>query len=81
MTQCLAKELGVFGIRVNAIAPGPIETEMIHQYDNDMLVKLISESSLRRLGKPIEIANAALFLASDNASYINGEILKIDGGR
>ena len=81
MTQCLAKELGPLGIRVNAIAPGPIETEMIHQYSDDLLKKLSSESSLKRLGKPEEIARVALFLATDNASYINGEIIKVDGGR
>lgn len=81
MTKCLAKELGPMGIRVNAIAPGPIETEMIHQYKDDMLEKLASESSLRRLGKKEEIAQVALFLASEQASYINGEIIKVDGGR
>lgn len=81
MTKCLAKELGPMGIRVNAIAPGPIETEMIHQYKDDMLEKLASESALRRLGKKEEIAQVALFLASDQASYINGEIIKVDGGR
>lgn len=81
MTQCLAKELGPLGIRVNAIAPGPIETEMIQQYNSDILKQLASESSLRRLGRPEEIAQTAIFLASDKASYINGEIIKVDGGR
>lgn len=81
MTQCLAKELGPMGIRVNSIAPGPIETEMIHQYNDEMLNKLASESALRRLGKRDEIAQVALFLASEQASYINGEIIKVDGGR
>lgn len=81
MTQCLAKELGPLGIRVNAIAPGPIETEMIHQYSDDMLKQLASESSLRRLGRPEEIAQTALFLASEQAPYINGEIIKVAGGR
>lgn len=81
MTKCLAKELGPMGIRVNAIAPGPIETEMIHQYKDEMLDRLASESALRRLGKKEEIANVALFLASEKASYINGEIIKVDGGR
>lgn len=81
MTQCLAKELGPMGIRVNAIAPGPIDTEMIHQYNDDMLAKLAAESALHRLGKKEEIARVALFLASDQASYINGEIIKVDGGR
>lgn len=81
MTQCLAKELGPLGIRVNAIAPGPIETEMIHQYNDEMLEKLASESALRRLGKKEEIAQVALFLASEQASYINGEIIRVDGGR
>lgn len=81
MTKCLAKELGPMGIRVNAIAPGPIETEMIHQYKDEMLEKLAAESSLRRLGKTEEIAQVAVFLASEQASYINGEIIKVDGGR
>ena len=81
MTKCLAKELAPMGIRVNAIAPGPIETEMIRQYKDDMLEKLASESALRRLGKKEEIAQVALFLASEQASYINGEIIKVDGGR
>lgn len=81
MTKCLAKELGPIGIRVNCIAPGPIETEMIHQYSDDMLSRLASESSLKRLGKAEEIAKVALFLASEDASYINGEIIKVDGGR
>ena len=81
MTKCLAKELGPMGIRVNAIAPGPIETEMIHQYKDEMLEKLATESALKRLGKTEEIAQVALFLASEQASYINGEIIKVDGGR
>lgn len=81
MTKCLAKELGPMGIRVNAIAPGPIETEMIHQYKEDILKNLASESALRRLGKTEEIAQVALFLASEQSSYINGEIIKVDGGR
>ena len=81
MTQCLAKELGPVGIRVNAIAPGPIETEMIHQYNDEMLTKLAAESALRRLGKKEEIAQVVVFLASEQASYINGEIIKVDGGR
>ena len=81
MTKCLAKELGPLGIRVNAIAPGPIETEMIHQYKDEMLEKLASESALRRLGQKEEIAQVALFLASEQSSYINGEIIKVDGGR
>lgn len=81
MTKCLAKELGPMGIRVNAIAPGPVETEMIHQYKDDVLKNLASESALRRLGTTEEIAKVAVFLASDQASYINGEIIKVDGGR
>lgn len=81
MTKCLAKELGPMGIRVNAIAPGPIETEMIHQYKDEVLEKLAAESSLHRLGKTEEIAQVAVFLASEQASYINGEIIKVDGGR
>lgn len=81
MTKCLAKELGPMGIRVNAIAPGPVETEMIHQYKDEVLKNLASESALRRLGTTEEIAKVAVFLASEQASYINGEIIKVDGGR
>ena len=81
MTKCLAKELGPMGIRVNAIAPGPIETEMIHQYKDDVLKNLASETALRRLGTTEEIAKVAVFLASEQASYINGEIINVDGGR
>lgn len=81
MTKCLSKELGPMGIRVNSIAPGPIETEMIHQYNDTMLEKLASESALRRLGRKGEIAQVAVFLASDKASYINGEVIRVDGGR
>ena len=81
MTRCLAKELGPLGVRVNSIAPGPVETEMIQQYTDKMLDQLAKESSLRRMAKTDEIANVALFLASEQASYINGEIIKVDGGR
>lgn len=81
MTRCLAKELGPFGIRVNSIAPGPVETEMIQQYTDNMLGQLAKESSLKRLAKTEEIASVALFLASEQASYINGEIIRVDGGR
>lgn len=81
MTRCLAKELGPFGIRVNSIAPGPVETEMIQQYTDNMLEQLAKESSLKRLAKTEEIASVALFLASEQASFINGEIIKVDGGR
>lgn len=81
MTRCLAKELGPLGIRVNAIAPGPIGTEMILQYKDEIIKNLASESALRRLGKAEEIAKVALFLASDQASYVNGEIIRVDGGR
>lgn len=81
MTRCLAKELGPFGIRVNSIAPGPVETEMIQQYTDNMLGQLAKESSLKRLAKTEEISSVALFLASEQASYINGEIIRVDGGR
>lgn len=81
MTRNLAQELGPVGIRVNAIAPGPVETEMIQQYKPEVLAGLQSEASLRRLGRKEEIARVAVFLASDAASFINGEIIKVDGGR
>lgn len=81
MTQSLAKELGPFHIRVNAIAPGAIQTHMVTDYPEEKITKIVSETGLRRLGNPEEIAEVALFLASDASSYINGQIIKVDGGR
>lgn len=79
-TRCLATELARRGITANAVAPGFIETDMTEAVRNaagDQIKKMIP---VRRLGKPEDIANAVLFLASDESSYVTGQILKVDGG-
>ena len=79
-TKSLAREVGPMGIRVNAVAPGLIQTEMIAGMKPDQVKKVISGSSLGRLGTPEEVAEAVAFLASPRASYINGHCLVVDGG-
>ena len=69
------------GVRVNAVAPGPIRTDMIKIIPDDMLTRFKEQCPLGRLGKPEEIADAILFLASDMSTYINGQTIVIDGGR
>ena len=79
MTVSLARELGPKGIRVNAVAPGITETDMMKAVPKEVIEPMIARIPLRRLGQPEDIANAFLFLASDEASYITGVILSIDG--
>ncbi len=79
MTKSLARELAPFGIRVNAVAPGIIETDMVKQLPKEMIDPLIKTIPIGRIGTPEDIANAYLFLASDLASYITGAILPVDG--
>ena len=78
-TISLARELGPKGIRVNAVAPGITETDMMKSVPKNLIDPLIAKVPLRRLGQPEDIANAFLFLASDDASYISGVILSVDG--
>jgi 3-oxoacyl-[acyl-carrier protein] reductase len=80
MTKVWARELGRHGIRVNAVAPGFTRTEMIANIPEKILENMKSRTPLGRLGTPREIANAYLFLASDEASFITGEVLRVDGG-
>ena len=80
LTRCLAKELAKRKIRVNAIAPGMIETQMSAAVRSLVGDKLKEVIPLRRNGQPEEIAKAVAFLASDDASYITGQILRVDGG-
>ena len=80
MTKALAKELGPSGIEVNAIAPGVIETEMNKCLSEDDKAALCDETPLMRMGRPCEIAQAALFLASEGASFITGEVMNVSGG-
>ena len=79
MTVSLARELGPKGIRVNAVAPGITETDMMKAVPKEVIDPMIAQIPLRRLGKPEDIANAFVFLASDEASYITGVVLSVDG--
>jgi len=79
-TKSLAREVGPMGIRVNAVAPGLIETEMIAGMKPDQVQKILAGTSIGRLGAPEEVAEAVAFLASARASYINGHCLVVDGG-
>ncbi len=80
LTRCMATELGRRGITVNAVAPGFIETDMTEAVRNAAEKEIKKQIPCRRLGKPEDIAQAVLFLASDEASYITGQILAVDGG-
>lgn len=80
MTKTLAKELGKKGIRVNAVAPGFIATPMTAAVPEKILEMMKEKTPLRRLGKPEDIANAYLYLASDEANFVNGAVLSVDGG-
>lgn len=80
MTATLARELAPYGIRVNAIAPGFIATDMVAHLPEDKIKEYLTQIPLGRLGKVEEVAELAAFLASDEASYITGQTLVIDGG-
>ncbi len=80
MTKVWARELGPNNIRVNAVAPGPTATEMVRSMPQKILDGFRERTPLGRLGQPRDIANAYLFLASDEASYISGAVLRVDGG-
>ena len=79
ITKSLARELAPMGIRVNAVAPGITETDMVSALPKQVIEPLIKTIPLGRIGTPTDIANAFLFLASDMASYITGDILHVDG--
>ena len=79
LTWSLARELGPSNIRVNAVAPGITRTDMVAALPEQMIQPLINAIPLRRVGEPEDVANAFLFLASDMASYVTGEILSVDG--
>lgn len=78
-TLSLARELGPKGIRVNAVAPGITYTDMMRQVPKEVIDPMIAQIPLRRMGQPEDIANAFVFLASEKASYISGEVLYVDG--
>ena len=79
MTLSLARELAGDGIRVNAVAPGITKTDMVAKLPEQMIAPLIAQIPLGRIGEPEDIANAFVFLASDMASYISGQVLGVDG--
>jgi len=81
LTKAAAKELGFAGIRVNAIQPGIIETDMTRAMAPEILEKRLADIPLGRFGTPDEVANVALFLASDMSSYLTGTVIEISGGR
>ncbi|MBP1673589.1 MAG: dehydrogenase [Bacteroidetes bacterium] len=80
MTKTLARELGRKGITVNCVAPGFIATEMVSAMPENVIEAMKAKVPVARLGEPVEIANAYAFLASDEAAYINGATLSVDGG-
>ena len=80
MTKALAKELAPSGIRVNCVAPGVVDTEMNACYDEEAMEALAEKTPLGRIAEPEEIAKAIFFLASENASFITGQTLTVDGG-
>ena len=77
LTKSLSRELAPVGVRVNAVAPGITKTDMVASLPDEMIKPLIATIPLGRIGEPKDIANACLFLASDMASYVTGERLKI----
>ena len=80
LTKSLAKEFGSRGITVNAVAPGWIETDMTSALGDDVTTQALETMSLRRLGRPEEVASAVGYLASDAAGYITGQTIVVDGG-
>ncbi len=80
MTKAWARELGRHNIRVNAVAPGFTATEILTSMPDNVLAGMKARTPLGRLGQPEDIANAYLFLASDEASFISADVLRVDGG-
>jgi len=79
-TKSLARELAPFGIRVNALAPGLIDTEMVKKMPKEMLNQVLEMTPLKRMGTPEEVAKVVTFLVSEEAGYITGQVIRIDGG-
>lgn len=81
LTKTVAKELGKYSVNVNAVAPGLIETDMMKQASEEVRKMAIEEIVLKRIGQPEEAANVAVFLCSELARHITGEVIKVDGGQ
>lgn len=80
LTKALAKEVAPSGIRVNCVAPGVIQTDMMNDFDKDTCDALIEETPLMRLGIPDDVANTVAFLVSEQSSFITGQIIAPNGG-
>jgi len=80
LTKRMANDYGKFGITVNCIAPGPVDTEMLRSFSPDTLKAFINNIPLGRIGKPEDVAKVAVFLASDDADYVTGEVIDVNGG-
>ncbi|MBW2436933.1 MAG: SDR family oxidoreductase, partial [Deltaproteobacteria bacterium] len=80
MTKVWARELGRYNIRVNAVAPGFTATDILSSMPPKIIEGMKARTPLGRMGQPLDIANAYLFLASDEAGFITGETLRVDGG-
>jgi 3-oxoacyl-[acyl-carrier protein] reductase len=80
MTKALAKEVGLSGIRVNCVAPGAIETDMLSCFTKEDMDALKDETPLNRIGNTTDIAETLFFLASEKASFITGQVLGVNGG-
>jgi 3-oxoacyl-[acyl-carrier protein] reductase len=81
LTKTVAKELGKYGINVNAVAPGLIETDMMKQATDEVRKMAIEEIVLKRIGQPEEVADVVAFMCSEMARHITGEVIKVDGGQ
>jgi 3-oxoacyl-[acyl-carrier protein] reductase len=80
LARALARRLGPYGVTINSINPGPVETDMTSEWPAEAKRKMIEQTPLARLGRPIDIASVALFLASDLSQWITGETLEVNGG-
>ncbi|MFQ5989702.1 MAG: 3-oxoacyl-[acyl-carrier-protein] reductase [Candidatus Methylomirabilales bacterium] len=80
LTKTLAREVSGKGVTVNVVAPGFIETEMVSALPQDVQERLLAQIPIRRFGKPEEVAKAVIFLASEDTSYITGQVLNVNGG-
>ena len=81
LTKTVARELGKYGVNVNAVAPGLIETDMMKDADENVRTQAMADIVLQRMGQPEEVADVVAFLCSEQARHITGEVIKVDGGQ